>query len=119
MNAKIKNKLNRIVFLLNGFLFLLGGIVLIDETKWTFGVLHFLGSALNLGMIIKFENKKTKEIIEYAVLAVNVVVSLAIAIDYQLAGKAYIQYAWLMAAIMSSVALGIHIKRRKAIPDLG
>ena len=110
---KKKNKLIKIAFLLNGLLFLVGGIVLINEGKLIFGIIQILASILNITMILKIRNKKTIEILNYLILAMNIIVCISIAVDNILANKSYIQFAWIIAAIVSLVAIIVQIKKRK------
>ena len=107
-----KKILTRVAFSLNGALFLLGGIVLIDEGKLVLGIIQLLASILNISMIIKISNKQKVEKLNYVILAMNVVVCLSIAIDYMLANTSYIQYVWILAAIVSLIALLIQMKKR-------
>lgn len=117
MNNKIKNRFLRLAFLLNGLIFLFAGAMLISDNKVVFGILQLLASILNLSMIIHFRNENAKKKIEYAILIANIIVSLSIAIDYILSGKLYIQYMWIMAAVMSAIAVIIQVKREKRLTD--
>jgi len=112
VNSKRKDKFSKIAFLLNGILFLIAGIGLVNDSKLTLGILQLFAAILNLAMIINFKNERAKGILEYAILTMNIIVSLSIALDYILLGKSYIQYAWIIAAFVSLIAL---IKRRKSL----
>lgn len=112
MNSKRKNKFSKIAFLLNGLLFLIAGIGLIKDSKLTLGILQLFAAMINLAMILNFKNEKIKRMLDYAILMMNIVVSLSIAVDYMLVGKSFIQYAWIIAAFVSLIAL---IKKRKAL----
>lgn len=113
-----KNKLNIIAFLLNGILFLMGGILLINDGKLTFATIQVLASILNIIMVFKIRNKGKIEKLNYILLAMNIIVCIAIAIDYILEGKSYIQFVWIFAAILSLVALIIEMKK-KSLPSNG
>lgn len=116
---KKKKKLTKIVFALNGFLFLMGGVLLISDNKLIFGIIQLVASVLNIGMILKFRDDRTMKKLNYATLAMNVIVCTSIAIDNILVGKMYIQYIWFFAAFMSLVALTIQVKKTKILPNHG
>lgn len=110
---KKKERLEKIVYALNGFLFLLGTITLISDTKLIYGIIQLIAALLNFSMIVKFRNSKTEQKMHYAVLGMNVIVCCSIFIDHIQSGKKYIQYVWLLAAVASLIAL--FIKKVKLI----
>ncbi len=112
---KKKNRLELVAFSLNGFLFLLGGVVLIDENKIVLGIIQLVSSLLNILMIVRIRNKKRVEKLNHAILVMNVIVCISVGIDYMLANKTYIQYAWFFAAVVSLVALIIQIRKKKTL----
>jgi hypothetical protein len=111
-----KNRFTKLAFSINGLLFLMGGISLINDGKSILGVIQLLASIFNITMILKIRNKSSIEKLNYIILAMNIVVCLSIAIDNILAGKLYIQFVWIIAAIVSLVALILQIKRKKTLP---
>lgn len=109
-----KNKLARIAFALNGSLFLMGGILLAGDDKYAFALIQILAAVLNIAMLLRITNSKTVNKLNYAILIMNVVVCLSIAIDSFMVGKSYIQYAWIIAAVVSFVALLIQVKKNRS-----
>ena len=113
------NKLTRIAFALNGSLFLLGGILLLGDSKYAFAIIQLLAAVLNIAMLLKIRSTKTVNKLNYAILIMNVIVCLSIATDSFMSGKSYIQYAWILAAIVSFVALLIQRKKIRVSTDKG
>jgi ABC-type transport system involved in cytochrome c biogenesis permease subunit len=113
MDAGKKARLVNAVFLLNGLLFLLGGIGLVQENKIVVGIPHFMAAFLNLSMLANMLTRRMRAWADYVVYAMNIVVASFIAVDYFLMEKKYIQYVWILAAIMSFVALLGHYRREK------
>lgn len=108
---KTKNKLAKVAFVLNGVLFLMGGVLLIGEGKNVFGIIQFLASILNIAILLNFRNKRSVSKLNIAIFVINLLVCLSISLDYFLAGKSYIQYLYIVAAIISFVALRIQMER--------
>lgn len=75
-------------------------------------MLQLLAAFLNLSMLVPFKSRPMKGKLELGILVMNILVALSIAIDYILIGKTYIQYAWMLVAIMSCVTLLIKLRRR-------
>ncbi len=115
MNAARKKRFIRMAFLLNGLLFLLGGLDFFGDDKLFLGMLEIFAGMLNLAMLRKAKPRAVKEFLGYAILLMNVVVALSIAIDYFQMGKSYIQYMWLAAAAMSLIAFFIHFRKKKGV----
>ncbi len=111
MDNKRKERLTKIAFFFNGFLFLMGGIGLIGEDKIAFGSIQILAGIINLAMLIRFKNETLKDRLNWLILLMNVIVALSVALDYHWAGKQYIQYAWVLAAVMSVVAMVVQWRR--------
>ena len=111
MDDKKKTRLVNAVFLLNGVLFLLGGIGLYQEHKPTLSILHFIAAFFNLSMSANKLGKKTRARNAYIIHSMNIAVAAFIALDFFLAGRNYIQYAWLLASLLSAVALVIHYRQ--------
>ncbi|MBX2841590.1 MAG: hypothetical protein KTR26_07445 [Flammeovirgaceae bacterium] len=45
----------------------------------------------------------------------NIIVATSVSLDYYLSGKMYIQYAWVLAAVFSLVALIVEFRKRKVL----
>ncbi|GAB5472658.1 MAG: hypothetical protein Mars2KO_07570 [Maribacter sp.] len=114
---KSKDKLNSIAYALNGILFLMGGITLIDDGKLIFAAIQVLASILNIMMVLKIRKKGKIEKLNHIILAMNIVVCISVAVDYILANKSYIQFVWIFAALLSLVALILQMKRKKTLPN--
>ncbi len=106
-----KEKLTRAAFLLNGFLFLMGGVDLVQNEKIVFAAIQLIASLLNFGVLAGFKNEKIKKNLNTLILLMNVVVSLSVGIDYHLSGKSFIQYAWYLAALVSIIALVVQLRK--------
>lgn len=115
MNQQRKERITRAVFVLNGFLFLLGGVGLLNDGKIVFGIAQIIASVLNFGMLSKFRKTEYKYLLELLILVVNVIVCVLIAIDYIQMGKMYIQYMWIIAAIISTIALIVKLVKDKPL----
>jgi len=117
MKSKNKKKFTRIAFILNGFLFLMNGIVLINDNQLVFGLLHLVAVIFNFGMLYNFKNFKVNESFDYIIFVLNIIICIIVAIQYIEAGKSYIQYAWFIAALFSTIALILKIKKRKIVSN--
>ncbi|MBR9920466.1 MAG: hypothetical protein GYB31_06470 [Bacteroidetes bacterium] len=113
MDTEKKKRVLKIAFLLNGFLFLLGGVGLVQDGKWGMAVLQFLAAAFNIMMVLPLFKESVKTRLNVLILGMNVMVTASIAWDYHLSGANYIQYAWLTAAVMSLLALFVYLKKKK------
>ena len=91
----------------------MGGILLAGDGKYAFALIQILTAVLNIAMLLRITNSKTVNKLNYAILIMNVVVCLSIAIDSFMVGKSYIQYAWIIAAIVSFVALLVQVKKNR------
>lgn len=105
-------KRTRFVFILNGLLFMLSAISLVDEEKWILASIQVFASILNFTSLILTNQQRLKYLNGLAVLAMNVVVCSAVAWDYYLAGKVYLPYLWIFAAILSALALILFYRKR-------
>ncbi len=106
-----KQRLSLITFLLSGFLFILGGITLLEEEKIILGSIQILAGISNI-VILVFKNPSIKGKLEFVILLFNVVVATTVAFDYISEGRKYLQYAWFLAAFLSGVALVMTRKHR-------
>lgn len=99
------------VFALNGFLFILGALEPWQQGKVLLGSIQLIAGGLNLALLPAFLSPKTKQWLNQLVLLMNVAVAISIAWDQIAAGKRFIQYAWLLAAFASLVALLVQLKK--------
>lgn len=115
---KNKKKFAKIAFILNGFLFLMNGVMLIDTSQFAFGSIHLVAAVFNFSMLYNFKNFKINASFDYVIFILNIIISAVVAIQYMQAGKSYIQYPWLIAALLSTFALVLKIKKRKMISNV-
>ncbi len=112
MNQKKVKPIERITFLLNGFVFILNGVILISDLKLIFGLIQILAGVSNIIMLsIKIE--RTKQKLYYLIFVFSILVALATSFDYFILGKKYIQYVCILIALLSLVTLIIHSKKVK------
>ncbi|GAB5564267.1 MAG: hypothetical protein Wins2KO_13300 [Winogradskyella sp.] len=116
-NINRKKKLARFSFILGGLLLLMNGIVSINETKLTFGIIQIFSSMLNFGMLLNIKLISVKQKTEDLILVMNSIIASIIAFEYLKSGGKYIQYAWLLTSIIYLVVL--FIKKRKTMPNNG
>jgi len=81
------------------------------EDKPVFGIIQILASVPNFGVLLSSRNKTANEALKFSTLVMNIIVCLSIGIDAVLSGKTYIQYAWFLAALISTIALVIQLKK--------
>ena len=112
MDKQRKQRIVRIVSLVTGLIFLMGALDFIDRGRPLFGVLQIVAGLLNLLSALPPEKlPRWQGTLKYGVLGLNVLVAISVAIDYFQAGKQYIQYAWVLIAIISTVALVIQWRK--------
>ena len=111
MREEKKKRLTRFTFLLNGAIFILSGISLLSDGKEVLGVIQILAGASNILMILPAE-RRLKIKIYYIILSFNILVALATSLDYFIAGKNYIQYAWLAVAVLSAIAMIVQHRKK-------
>ena len=104
-----KERLIRMSFLLNGFLFVLGALELITSGRVPFGLFQGGIAVMNFLLYSKGREAITKKLLTYGILIANIVVYLTTVSEKVNAGKQLVQYAWLIAAIMTTVALIVYI----------
>jgi len=115
--VKNKVKFTNLAFAVNGFVFLLGGILLLEDDKSVMALIQWLAFLLNLAMVLSFWKKRVMERLNYSILFMNVVACLSMAIDTIISGKSYLQYAWILAGIISIVALVFHYRKRHMVKE--
>lgn len=113
MTANRKEKINRIVFALNGFLFIMGAIDPLSQGKLLLGGIQLLAGISNLAFLFSLRKGEPNLWLNRLVLLMNVVVAITVGFDQIAAGKQYIQYAWFFAAFASLVALFIQVRKEK------
>lgn len=114
MNQKKHKPIERITFLLNGFVFILNGVILTSDLKLIFGLIQILAGISNIIMLaVKIE--RTKQKLYYLIFVLNILVALATSFDYFILGKKYIQYVWILIALLSLITLIMHSKKVKKV----
>ncbi|MDC7999502.1 hypothetical protein POV26_00470 [Aequorivita todarodis] len=113
MNPKLKAKLFRFSFLLNAFIFFIGGLGLLEEGKNALAILQFVTALFNLFMLLKKLSPKKRIALNYIILILNILVAASVAFDYYFMGKEKIKYLWFFAAFMYTVALIVHIRKQR------
>lgn len=120
MDQKKKHKISLATFLLSGFLFVLGGITLIEESKLVLGGIQLLAGVFNIA-VLAYKNPVVKAKLEIVILTFNVLVAITVAIDYILEGRKFLQYAWFLTAFLSAITLVVtyrkHRQSTKSWPD--
>lgn len=119
MTANRKEKINRVVFALNSFLFVIGALDPLSQGKWLFGCIQLLAGGANLAFLLTMNQEKVNLWLNRLVFIMNIVVAVAIGFDQMAAGKQYIQYAWFFAALASLVALFMQVRKEKAASASG
>jgi hypothetical protein len=113
MKSQRRMLLNRLSFLLNGLAFLMNGITLVTDLRLLFGIVHILAGVSNISLlIIKVEKIKHKFYIMIYIF--NIIVALLTSYDFFISGKTYIQYVWILIALMSLVTLILHLIKGRA-----
>ena len=119
MTVNRKEKINRIVFALNSFLFIMGAIDPLSQGKMLFGGIQLLAGISNFAFLLSLRKEKPNFWLNRLVLLMNVIVAIFVGLDQIAAGKQYIQYAWFFAAFASVVALFIQVRKEKAGTAVG
>lgn len=112
MNRR-KERLSKVVFIINGFVFALGAFSYFSQNKLFFALLQLITALLNIFGVISHKRQKIKIYISYLILIFNILVALSISYDLFELGKKYIQYAWITVAIVSFVAIYVQYKKDK------
>ncbi|SRX74504.1 hypothetical protein [Aequorivita antarctica] len=118
MKPKLKAKLFRFSFLLNAFIFLLGGLSLLEEGKYALAILQFVTALFNLFMLLKRISPKRRITLNYIILILNILVAASVALDYYFMGKEKIKYLWFFAAFMYTVALIVKVRKQRSRQQL-
>jgi len=115
ISERKKKRAGKIAFILNGLLFVLNGVVIVGEAKLFFGIIQIIAGLLNFGMLSQKIKPQTRNILDYAIFLINIVIALLIALDYSQQGKAYIQYAWIFISVLYFLALLYKIYLKKPV----
>lgn len=113
MHPAKKARILKFTFLLNAFVFGVGGIGLLEEHKPVLAGLQLITGLCNLFMVFRFIKPSIKKRLNYTLLLLNILVTASIAIDSFIMGKKYIQYVWVFATIMSGVAFFIQWQKNR------
>ena len=111
MNPKTKAKLFRFSFLLNAFIFFIGGLSFLEEGKNTLAILQFVTALFNLFMLLKRLSPQLRIKLNYLILLLNILVAASVALDYHSMGRGAIIYPWIAAAIIYTVALIVQYRK--------
>lgn len=115
MESSRKQKFNRFTFILSGTVFTLGGLLLIMDGKLWLGLIQIVAGVFNYSAVA-LQKRQIQKKLEVMVLIFNILVSVSVAWDYILEQKQYLQYAWLLAAGLSLVAMIITLRKRNNSP---
>lgn len=105
MNRKTKDRLYKFTFFMSGLLFFFGGIEMFSEHKPLLGVIQFFAGICNLLIVFIFRKQKTKIILDYSILILNLIAASAMSIYYFSTGKNNIQYAFILIAVLYAIAI--------------
>lgn len=111
-----KQRFSRFLFLLNGSLFFLGALTVWPSGRFWLTLVHGLAAVFNGVAFLQFNYPRRKPVLNLLVLLMNVAVAGAVALDYHWSGAQYIQYAWVIAAIVSVIALFVQARKTKVLP---
>ena len=117
MKKAKRKRLSKIVGALNGALFLMGAFSLFGEGKIFFGVLQLIASVFNFIGLARFGNLNVNFFFQQAILLMNVIVALSVAIDYVNKGTQYIQYVWMLTALLSLGVFVLFLRRKVPLND--
>ncbi len=104
----------RFLFILNGSLFLLGAFSLFEEGKYIQASVQAAAGIVNLIMLIRTRNRQWQLKGHMAIFLMNVLVCLLAAYDHYTSGKTYLQYVWLLSALLSVVAMVIFYRKQQS-----
>ena len=105
----------KVAFMLNGVMFLLGGLLLFKGGEFLLGGILLLATLPNISRLMVERETRSTDQINYSILAMNVIVCLSMALDEILSGQSFIQFAWLAVAVISILALVLQLRSRKFI----
>ena len=111
MNPKTKAKLFRFSFLLNAFIFFIGGLSFLEEGKNVLAILQFVTAIFNLLMLLKRLSPQLRTKLNYLILILNILVAASVAFNYYSLGSGAIKYPWIAAAIIYTIALLVQYRK--------
>lgn len=106
-----KEKLKKAIFALNGCLFLLSGITACLDWKIVFGIIQIIAGLINLSFLLKRLTATQKNGLQILVYLMNIIVAITVALDYYNEGTEYIQYVWILTALISVIPLVIFLRK--------
>ena len=109
MNEKAKNKLLKITYITGAVAFISGGIDAYIQQKLLLGLLLIFAGVINVFMILTFNYKR--ELTGVAAYGLNIVTAVVISINYFQSGSKFIQYAWILLAVLTIIALIIQLNK--------
>lgn len=105
----------RFLFILNGILFLLGAFSLIEEEKYIQASIQAIAGLINLIMLARMRSSQWQLKGHMSIFLMNVIVCLLVAYDLDVSGKTYLQFIWLLSAILSMVAMIVFYRRQRSM----
>ena len=112
MDRSRRKCFEKFAFLLNGIIFIFGGLVLFNDRKFVTGIIQLATGFSNLVML-RLHTERTRRYVNRIILILNIVVAIGVSADYFIAGKKYLQYVWIAVAAVSVVNLIIDFRKRK------
>lgn len=107
-----KSSLKKILPLLNASLFGLGGLIYFDSGK---NFLAYCCLVAGIFMLLNLTITSTKY--TATIFIISALIALLVAFDFWFAGKKYIQYAWLLVALVNSTTAIIYYRRSILKPN--
>jgi hypothetical protein len=111
MDKKMKERLNNIALLINGLIFIVNGIEFFGKEKLLFALILFFIGVSNLLIVYFLRKEKSKSMLNYSILILNVIAASTVSVYYFTSGGRYLQYAWIVITFLSANAILIY--RRK------
>jgi hypothetical protein len=112
MDQSKRKRPERFSFLLNGIIFIFGGLILFHDGKTILGIIQLVTGFSNLVML-RLHTERTRRFVNRIILILNILVAISVSADYFITGKKYLQYVWIAVAAISLVSLIIDFRRRK------
>ena len=94
-------------------LFLLGAYSLIEEAKFIQATVQGLAGIITLIMFIRTKNDLQQFKGHLMIFLMNVIICLMVAYDLHTSGKTYIQFVWLLSALLSLIAMGVFYRKER------
>lgn len=104
MGTRPKFLMGRAAPMINGVIFLLGAYLFISDGKHFFAMVSLIAAAVNFYLGLHDQAQKSIVPVVLSDL-MNFVVAMTIMWDYFSSGKKFIQFAWLLVALVYAVLL--------------